>query len=371
MQTKRILIICDKRDWAFDQMVKSLTESLTDNYTFYFAYLIDYQIEKHYLRNRYLSWKHNIKSFLRLALGFDTKVKIHNFSVQYCYVIHKKPVVFNSENEQHFFKNFDLIVEMDYYSQYCGYLPFSSKKKMIGIYTESYPHSGENFDFKNRIEVDKLDRALFFDRYLNHYDYLLVGSNNLKRTYEKYTKNVSVVNSVLKQLNFESNVLECDKKQDKFVIGWTGNPTRNFKGFYDIIEPAIDELKKEGLNIELKTKFSGPYEELFSFFDDVNLLVIASEGDCGPAVFAHASLSNVPTLSTNIGWPSDVIIDGVNGFFCDRNIDSFKEKIRVLYADRILLNSFSKRICNDYKNIYDNIIFTENFNQTLTKVFKP
>ena len=50
-------------------------------------------------------------------------------------------------------------------------------------------------------------------------------------------------------------------QNENFTIGWTGNPNREMKGFREIIEPAIKELQEEGLNLNLKTKFSGSYEE--------------------------------------------------------------------------------------------------------------
>jgi glycosyltransferase involved in cell wall biosynthesis len=366
----KILIICDKRDWAFDQMAKSLTKQIDGYFEYYFAYLSDYQIFPYTVRNKFLSLKHNIKSFIKFRFCKEDKVFYHDFRGQFCYPKYKQPLVFDSETKELSKVNFDLIIEMDYYYQYSGIFPFKSKKRIVGIYTENYPHSGDNFDYIRSIDITKISRSLFYNIYIKKYDYLIVGSKNLKKIYSSYTDKIVLVNHILGQSNFELKLFEQDKAQTKFVIGWTGNPDRTFKGFYDLINPAIEELNSEGLEIELKTKFSGPYEELYNFFNDVNLLIVASEGDCGPAVFAHASLSNIPSVSTKIGWPNDVIIDGVNGLFCDRNILSIKEKVKILYHNRELLSQFSNRIRKDYKIHFDNSVLTENFKNVLLKVLK-
>ncbi|MCF8445022.1 MAG: glycosyltransferase [Crocinitomicaceae bacterium] len=339
-------------------------------FEFYFAYLSDYQIYPHIVKNKFLSLKHNFKALTQLLFGKENKVIFHNYNGQFCYPVFKNPKVFNSRNEEISIKEFSLILEMDYYYQYSGIFPFKSKKRILGVYTENYPHSGDNFDYHKGINIEKFSRLLFFDTYIKKYDFFIVGSKNLKEIYSHFTENIEVVNNVLEQHYFESDIFENHKDQNKFVVGWTGNPNREFKGFYKFIKPAIDELNSEGLKIELKTKFSGPYEELYNFFNDVNLLIVASEGDCGPAVFAHASLSNIPSVSTKIGWPNDVIIDGVNGFFCDRNIPSIKEKVKILYHNRKLLSQFSNKIRKDYKIHYDNSVLTENFKNVLLKVLK-
>lgn len=137
-------------------------------------------------------------------------------------------------------------------------------------------------------------------------------------------------------------------RNDHLTIGWTGTPDRPMKGFRTIIEPAIEKVRKTGRDIRLKTKFSGPYEELYSFYKDVDLIVIASSADSGPSLFAEASLSNVPTISTKVGLPLMGIEHDINGLFIERNLESLEKAILELYDNREKLQSFSKRIKQDY-----------------------
>ena len=107
-------------------------------------------------------------------------------------------------------------------------------------------------------------------------------------------------------------------------------------------------LEKEGFNIELKTKFSGPYEELYSFYSDIDLVVIASSADSGPSLYAESCLSSVPVISTKVGLPLMGIKHNVNGIFIDRKKESLKQAIIELYNDRLFLKGFSKRVKTDY-----------------------
>ena len=155
-------------------------------------------------------------------------------------------------------------------------------------------------------------------------------------------------------------------KNKTLTIGWTGNPNREMKGFRNIIEPAIKELQAEGFDIQLKTKFSGSYEDLLSFYQDVDLVCIASSCDTGPFLFSDASLCSVPAVSTRIGFPNTVIKDGENGLFIERNKEDLKTAIKQLYNDRNLLQSFSSRIKEDYLKYFNNGLFINNLREFLS-----
>ncbi len=105
---------------------------------------------------------------------------------------------------------------------------------------------------------------LFFNKYIKPYDALLVGSENLYNDYHKFNFPMALANGIYRAEDFEENLNVG--QNESLTIGWTGNPNREMKGFREIIEPAIKELQEEGLNLNLKTKFSGSYEELLSFY---------------------------------------------------------------------------------------------------------
>lgn len=191
-----------------------------------------------------------------------------------------------------------------------------------------------------------MNRDEFYQNYLSSYSQIIVGGGNLLKDYKKITDNVSFVYGIFGEHHFiENKEVGLNKI---LTIGWTGTPDRPMKGFREFIEPVIDEINKEGRIVLLKTKFSGLYEELYSFYKDVDLVVIASSADSGPSLFAEACLSSVPVVSTKVGLPLMGLQDGINGLFIERTKESLKEAIIKLYDDRQLLKTFSDRIKKDY-----------------------
>lgn len=212
-------------------------------------------------------------------------------------------------------------------------------------------------DFKNNIPYRELHRKDFFEKYLQKYDGIIVGCDNLKRAYLPFTNKIQFVYGIYKQQEFGKN----KKTHETFTIGWTGNPNREMKGFHEVILPAIEKVRKTGREIRLKTKFTGTYDELFEFYEDVDLVLIASRADSGPSLFAEASLSNIPCVSTAVGLPQMIIQHDKNGKVINRDIEAFAAAITELYDDRDLLNSFAQNIKNDYLKIMDNKVTAKGF----------
>ncbi len=112
-------------------------------------------------------------------------------------------------------------------------------------------------------------------------------------------------------------------------------------------------------------------ETLPGFYEDIDVVLIASDADAGPSMFGEASLMGIPSVSTNIGWPSQVIQDGINGFIVEKDINLMVEKIETLYKNRQLLNEMSMRIRTDFQkefNKQEMIARWENIFNTVLKI---
>lgn len=356
---KKLLFIVDKPNWAYHFIIKTWAKLLTD-FECYIAYERDFQI-----RSRKFSVfdiiKNKISSVLQLR---EVQFKIDS-SRRFSYPIYKQPPVYKvSNNKRVNITHFDFIIEMAYYFQFSSYLPFSSNKKIVGIYTDGYPHEGPNYDYRNNIDYKKLPREEFYNKYLKPYNGIIVGCNNIVRAYTPFTDKILFAYGIYKQEKF--GVLK--KNHSTFTIGWTGNPDREMKGFKEIILPAIEEVRKTGRIINLKTKHSGTYEELFSFYEDIDLVLIASRADSGPSLFAEASLSSIPCISTPIGLPEMVIQHNINGMIVERDITAFKNAIIELYDNREKLTQFSKRIKKDYLEKMSNEISIKNLTKFLNNI---
>ncbi len=359
---KSILFIVDKPDWAYHNIIKTWAELLHTEYNCYVAFAQDF-----FIKSKKFSRWNILKNKISLAIkSSNKKYKIHP-SKTYSYPIYSENPVYEVLSQQKIDKiSFDFIIEMAYYFQYISEFPFIANKKLVGIYTDSYPHEGPSFDEKNKIDLKTLPREIFYEKYLKPYDAIVVGNANLYEDYKKFNNKLTIANGTYKESLFIEN--KNVGNQETLTIGWTGTPDRKMKGFRDIIEPAIKELQEEGLKINLKTKFSGSYDELLSFYQDIDVVCIGSSADTGPSLFAEASLSKVPSISTKIGFPKMIIQNGENGIFVGRDKEEMKSAIKKLYQDRDLLKSFSMRIKEDYLEKLNNQKSVNNLKRLLHEI---
>ena len=353
MKKKSILFVADRPDWAYHNLIKTWGDGLKE-FDCYVTFEEDFNI-----RARNFSFSEKLlTSFINLVKNSDKKFVIDS-SAKFSYPKYKTPPVYEVNTDKKVERtHFDVIFECAYYFQFMSVFPFTSDKKFVGIYTDSFPHEGPSFDEKTKTDLKKLSRKEFFEKYLQSYDGIIVGSSGLYNDYKELTNNITFGNGIYLQDEFGENKNIGEK--EGLTIGWTGNPNRPMKGFREVIEPAIEEVNKTGKKVSLKTKFSGPYKDLLTFYSDVDVVTIASEADTGPSLFAEASLSKVPAISTKIGFPKMIIEDDINGILVKRDIEEMKNAIIKVYDNRKLLRSFSERIKEDYLKQLDNKISFEN-----------
>lgn len=371
MMKKSILFVADRPDWAYEFMIKAWLPFLLKDYDCFVAYDDDYSIKKYNPQSQLFRFIFNVKSFFKLIIfkfiNKNNPVYFIDKSANFYFPKYPKDKLYQYKNdlskELSSKKKFDIKVEMAYYFQYMAEMPFSAEKNIVGIFTDKFPHEGPSNDIRNNIDRSRLNQQEFFDNYIKPYDYLMVGGGNLLSNYQKLTDRVNFVYGIYGQDEFVEN--KSVGETEFLTIGWTGNPTRKMKGFEEYIVPAIENVKKTGRDIRLKIKFSGPYHELFTFYQDVDLVVIASDADSGPSMFAEASLSGVPCISTKVGLPLMGIENHRNGFLIDREIKDLEAKIIQLYDDRKLLKQMSSNVKSDYKQWMDNQLTFERFKKVL------
>lgn len=354
---KKILFEVDIKDWAFYFMVKSWSEKLVDEYDCYYVCNDIYRIKELPKMSRIKIDILNTIATIRFTLykifsKQNKKIQFIDISGNYSYPKFTKSLVipFTDENKRVEILNFDYLISMAYFFQYVAEIPFKGRKNLIGIFNDSFPHLGPENDLKTKTYVNSLSREQFFDQYLKSYDFLLLANDNLIRAYSNYTENLEFALGIYKEEFFGRTKI----KSEIFTLGWTGNPNRVVKGFFEVIQPAVQKVLATGRKVRLKTSFDASYEEMIEFYNDVDLAVIASSGDGAPTMFCEACLSDIPSVSTFIGLPSMVIQDGINGIFIERDIDEMANAIIYLHDNRDILERLSKRIKNDYLNIMSN-----------------
>ncbi len=133
-------------------------------------------------------------------------------------------------------------------------------------------------------------------------------------------------------------------------VGWAGsllNHGRDHRGYYDFILPAVQSIS----GVELVTAaredlWRGP-EEMREFYRSLDLYVCASSSEGTPNPCLEAAACGVPLLTTRVGNMPELVVHGVNGFFVDRDIEDFAQKLCLLRDDLPLRTSFAQRIHQD------------------------
>lgn len=300
MSKPKILLVIDKPNWAYDQIAKFIINELNGKYDFYKEYqmMAPRTLKDKILHSKFLLQKH-----------LNRKVS----------------------------DNYDLVVYLWWWSpQILKEIP--SRKKLIGIFTEGFP-PGYN---KN---VEKLEPQKFIDKYIKPVDGIIAGNKNIEILYKNFDLPVYYATGAVDTSLFKYN--KKSRKDTQLRVCWTGNPGRNFKGFYDFVVPAIKLAQKQRSNIELVTRFSGSIQTLPEFYSQVDIMVNASVGDAGPFFITDAGACGIPTISTNSGFATEIIRDRVNGMIVERDIEKIADKLIEVYDDRELLESMSQNISKD------------------------
>ncbi|MGR5557316.1 glycosyltransferase [Vibrio fortis] len=308
MNKPKILLVADKPNWAYDHMANYIISELGNKYEFS-------KIYAHYHKKKELrTTNYNIKQPARKLKAL-------------------------------FYENYSAKIEYDIVVYLWWYIPeildrkIKAKYELRGIFTESFP-PGKTVDFNG----DELD---FIKRYIEPADGIIAGNKNIYDFYSKLFPSVYYATGATDINLFKP--IESMKKSEIFNVCWTGNPHRNFKGFFDYVEPAVKLAQEKRPNIRLITRQKGRLATLPKFYSDVDLMVNASVGDAGPGFIIDAGACGVPTLSTNKGFASEIIKDQHNGYIVERDIKKIADKIVEIYDNRELLSSVSENIAKDIK----------------------
>lgn len=181
------------------------------------------------------------------------------------------------------------------------------------------------------------------------------------------------------------NLERFDNLEDrKIIIGWTGNSKwgdedgkldKDIKGVRTILIPAVEQLKNEGYNVELKLADRNvrhiPIEEMKDFYNSIDIYVCASKEEGGPNTVLEAMCCGVPIISTNVGVVSEVFGKKQFEFLIEeRSIETLKEKIINLISNKNKFKELSNENMGEIqKYSYDEIVkqFKRFFESNLRK----
>lgn len=203
---------------------------------------------------------------------------------------------------------------------------------------------------------------LFLDSERERTDFILknirgytVCSQKLKKIYDKYDNKPSMVISdgVDTELFMMKNVNKYEDIENRTIkIGWCGNSKfvdeqdDDLKGLNKIIKPAVEELKKEGYNIELEVADRNikmiPHNEMGEYYNKIDIYVCTSRTEGHPDPVLEAMACGVPVISTDVGIVPEVFGEKQKEFIIERTKDALKEKIKEIYNNKNIIKELSE-----------------------------
>jgi len=281
----KILILVDKPNWAYHSIAKSLCKYNTDKSCSFKILAIKNGVDE--IKSRYKKYD------LFYVMGFQTYKKIE-------------------------------------------FLP--KNKTMVGI------HSCHSWDNKKTAPTNIVCPDKKLVKYLNGFLRVNAVSQYLYDIFKK---------SGLKNLyctpnGVDSNIFVPKNSKDRdFTVGYSGTKSHDWrKGITDFIIPAA---KKSKVKINLAMRATGSHialEEMPLFYNTLDAYICASSSEGFSLSVLEAASCGVPIISTRITGCTELIKNGENGLFVDRNVKDISKKIDIM-KDYEFRKFMSKNIRED------------------------
>lgn len=339
---QKIALIVDTDNWAFYNRAINLSEKLKEEYEF---------------------------KIIPATTALRENVLQTILLVQDCDLVHFfwRGLLFSLDNENIVFKRNQIDVNRFIEEKFTNIIKttcvpdhalldeenIEKSKKVLNMVDGYYTMSGKLFDIYQKLDCKKPQRVI-----IGGVEEKYFPAENLER--------------------FEIENLE----NRKIVIGWSGNSKWgdwdkhvDLKGVHTIIKPAIEELQKEGYQIELsladRSERLIPIEEMKDFYKQIDIYVCASETEGGPNPILEAMCCGVPIISTDVGYVSDVLGLKQKDFILkERTKKALKENIKKLLVNKEKFKELSEENIRESKKCTYDVIarqFKEFFDYNLKR----
>lgn len=119
------------------------------------------------------------------------------------------------------------------------------------------------------------------------------------------------------------------------TVGWAGSLTNHgseHRGVREVIAPAVEAAGAE-LQLAVREEKWRNREEMLEFYRSLDVYVCASRSEGTPNPCLEAAACGLPVITTRVGNMPELIREGENGFFIERDVDDLAEKIGRLRDD--------------------------------------
>jgi FkbM family methyltransferase len=112
-------------------------------------------------------------------------------------------------------------------------------------------------------------------------------------------------------------------------VGWAGSLTNHglIRGYEEYIVPAVQMVEgAELVTAAREDQWRGP-EQMRDFYRSLDVYVCASSAEGTPNTCLEAAACGVPLVTTRVGNMPELVQDGANGFFAERDVRDIAEKL--------------------------------------------
>jgi len=355
---KKIALIIDARDWAFDNIANNIVHFLSDKYEFIKYYHSDYSNEK------WLDLYVDIfKSNPDILFFFWRPIIKHLFSIEL--EIHLKLKTSISSSEFDFFLNNTVILTCIYDHLFLQKEQIAESTKLLNNMIDGY------FVSSNKLKKIYLD------------------INDLKPPYSVIQDGVDLTTFYRKEnAHFSIN-------EKTLIVGWAGNSEWGIcedgidhKGFTSIIKPAIQQLNDKGFNIILKYADKKEPEtrlaksKMNDFYNTLDVYLCTSDIEGTPNTILEAMATGIGIITTDVGIVKELLGKEQQKFILeDRSIECLKNKLITIIKNKNILHLLAKensiRIknwtwknqCDKFNELFDYYLFKKNNQLTEFKTF--
>jgi glycosyltransferase involved in cell wall biosynthesis len=121
-------------------------------------------------------------------------------------------------------------------------------------------------------------------------------------------------------------------------VGWAGslaNQGAERRGVHEVIVPAVAKVGAE-LCLAVREERWRTAAEMVDFYQSLDVYVCASRSEGTPNPCLEAAACGLPVVTTRVGNMPELIRDGENGFFVEREVGEVADRLALLRDDPAL-----------------------------------
>ncbi|MBM3898201.1 MAG: glycosyltransferase [Thaumarchaeota archaeon] len=176
------------------------------------------------------------------------------------------------------------------------------------------------------------------------------------------------VNRIMPNKNLElalDALAELKKSRDAVPLIIAGTVQRGFESYADVLK---EKVRSKGLGNDVKILTNVSDKELLELYRNCSIFLYTPTGEhygFGPV---EAMASGKPVIASNIGGPSETILDGETGYVVEENPKEWATKISILISDANLRKKMGKKGRKRVEENYTWAAFQKNMEKAIDQI---